>query len=145
VHAEGLRPPGRKKLKEAARAWATGGAPLDEDNTLAALTTFNATEQQLEEVRAELDERRRAAVVEVWPENWRAFELFSAMGTSWNRVAVGGLGGGQVLYVGLDLAQLGAIERWLPLEDGDDAPPDRRTLFSQIKLLEGEALQHLNA
>jgi hypothetical protein len=33
-----------KKLLEAARLWATGGAPsIDEENTIAALTKFNAT------------------------------------------------------------------------------------------------------
>lgn len=141
--AEGCGPPGRKKLKQAARAWATGGAPLDDQNTLAALKAFNATEQQLEEARAALEEQSRTAVFEVWPENWRAFELFAA--TPWKRGIVAGLGGGAVLHFGLDWPALDSIERRLPPADDDPEPPEPRALFAQLKVLEAEALQHLNA
>jgi hypothetical protein len=146
LRAQGRGAPGRKKLKEAACAWATGGAPLDENNTLEALKKFNATEQQLEEARAALAERRRSEVFEVWPENWRAFELFAA--APWQRSVVAGLAGGKVLYFNLDWPALGDIEeRWLP-PDGDECEepaPLRRALFHQLKMLEGEALLHLNA
>lgn len=147
MRAESGRAPGSKKLKEAARAWANGGAPFDEDNTLAALKKINATEQQLEEARAALEERRRTADFGVWPENWRAWELFEAMENRWDRQFIGGgLGGGRLVFFGLQLPALAEVERWLPADDPDGEDlPERRKLFLQLRLLESEALPLLNA
>jgi hypothetical protein len=142
VRAEGRGAPGRKKLKEAARAWATGGAAVDEQNALAGLRKFGATEQQLEEARAQLEQRQRSAVFELWPENWRAWELFEVADTAWRRE----IAGKSIVYFGFDWPALGEIERRLPPEDpADEWLPDARQLLYQLKVLEGEALVHLNA
>ncbi|MFV3126124.1 DUF1799 domain-containing protein [Niveispirillum sp. KHB5.9] len=45
----------------------------------------------------------------VWPENWRAVQLFLAMGTQWNWVAISGFGGGSVFRVGLKLEVLPVV------------------------------------
>jgi hypothetical protein len=133
--------PGGKKLKDAARRWATGGAlAIDEENTLAALKKFNATPAQLEEVREQFNERRRHEGFAVWPENWRAFELFLALDDQWD-VHMGAMGG--VYYQGIDVRRLDSVEaRVPPLPDIEVPAP--RELLRQFKLLVNEAKQHLN-
>lgn len=141
LYPQGSGAPGSKKLKDAARRWATGGAlAVDEDNTLAALRKFGGTPEQLEQARAALEQRHISEVFEIWPENWRAFELFSAMGRQWD--VVGSFGG--LVYMGLKLSSLAEVERRLQPPPGDELPDDR-TLFFQLRTLEEEAVQHLNA
>lgn len=121
-----------------------GSAPaVDEENHLAALKAFGGTKEQLEEARAALRRRERTDIFEVWPENWRAWELFSAMGTSWN-VAI--TPRGQLVHLGLQWPALDSIERRLPpLPDEDPADlPDQRTLFHQLRILELETLEQRN-
>jgi hypothetical protein len=140
-HAGRGRAPGRKKLRDAARRWATRGAyAVDEENTLAALKKFNATEQQLKEAREALQQRRQSEEFEVWPDNWRAWELFAALETQW-RLVVGP--GGGVFYEGIDYSVLDQVERRLPALDDEDLP-DERTRWHQLQLLEREAKRHLN-
>lgn len=122
-----------------------GGAPaVDEENHLAALKAFNATNEQLEEARAALRRSKRAEEFEVWPENWRAWELFQAMGTSWN-VAV--TPSGRLVYLGMQWATLDSIERRMPPDPHDDPEhlPDSRTLLFQLRVLESETLDQHNA
>lgn len=97
----------------------------------------------LETARANLEAKQREQdkrnTFEVWPENWRAFELFWNMQHCW--VQAGGLGGLEV--TGLRWEALDTIERRLTPRP-DDTVPDSRTLFEQLRTLEDEALRHLN-
>lgn len=101
---------------------------------------FGATEQQLEEARDAFRQRDRAAVFEVWPENWRAFELFDALESQWIIVA----GAGGVFYQGINYSALDHVERRMPPAPGDDVP-EPRELFAQLRLLEREARHHRNS
>lgn len=65
----------------------------------------------------------------VWPENWKALEVFMAMSTQW-RVAVG-MGGAQ--WLGLDYAALPVVEDRLAVEDRADT-------FARLRLIERGAL-----
>ena len=67
-----------------------------------------------------------AAVVELWPENQTAFDVFSAMLTQW-RVGMAGA-------TGLDYAALPAVLSLLDLR------PERE-LFDSIRIMESAALQ----
>lgn len=120
---------------------------MDEENILAGLRAFNATKEQLEEARAALERRRRTQVFEVWPENWRAWELFQAMSNSWDLLFIpGGLGDGKVVYIGLKWPTLDSIERRLPPDPQSDPEdqPDPRTLFYQLRSLERETIEARN-
>lgn len=66
-------------------------------------------------------------VVEVWPENWPAFRLFSRVGTQW-RVGVNGRTG--LCY-----------EAVYPLMDRMDLPPDEwDAMLDDIAAMERQAL-----
>lgn len=99
-----------------------------------------ATREQLEEVRGQFRERRAKATFEVWPENWRAFELFAAMRTQWIKRT---LPDGSVRFDGLNYQALDSVESRMPPDPAIEVP-DPRTLFAQLRLLEDEALDHLN-
>jgi hypothetical protein len=138
--------PRAKKLKDAARIWATGGAPaIDEENTLAALKKFNATPEQLEKVREQFQKRRQGEGFGIWPENWRAFELFMACGDQWTIHCIPGPVGapGIVRYQGIDFRILDSVEARMPPSPGTEVP-EPRDLFRQFRLLVQEAAAHLN-
>jgi len=67
----------------------------------------------------------------VWPENWRAFQLFVSLETQW-RVIPGG-------YVGLDYNVLYKKMDRLGL-----SPAEYDQLEEDIQLMELEALSHIN-
>lgn len=103
------RPPG--KLTAAAEAfYRPAGKPGERNAFAAALATAAANQ-----------------VVEVWPENWRAWTLFMAVGTQWN-VGVGGRTGlrYETVYPLLD--------RMTSTEAGWQA------LFDDVQVLERAAL-----
>ena len=66
--------------------------------------------------------------MEVWPENWPALELFSALGTQW-RVGMAGA-------TGLDYTAIMAV-----MDLQNTAPEDRRGLFDDVRVMERAALQ----
>lgn len=101
---------------------------------------FGATDQQLEEAREAYRQRQESSTFEVWPENWRAFELFVALETQWD-VALGPTG---LYFHGIRYGSLAEVERRLAPRPGDDVPDDR-TVFEQLQLLEREARRHLNS
>jgi hypothetical protein len=68
-----------------------------------------------------------ATAVEVWPENWAALELFSAISTQW-RVGMGGA-------TGLDYTALPVV-----MDMQDTAPEHRRERFDEIRVMERAAL-----
>ncbi|QZX85896.1 DUF1799 domain-containing protein [Metapseudomonas otitidis] len=72
--------------------------------------------------RADLDED----AVEVFPDNWCAFTVFEALFTQWRTGACGA--------TGLDYTAIPAVLDLLQLS------ADRRQLFSDIRVMEHEAL-----
>lgn len=79
----------------------------------------------------------------MWPENWRAWELFTQLG--WNAVFVASpMGGGRMVYQDLKWERLEMFERLLPPDPDDEDVPDTRTLVYQLRTLEQEAREHLN-
>jgi len=69
-----------------------------------------------------------AAVVEVWPENEQALQVFSELMTQW-RIGMGG-------PTGLDYAALPVV-----MDFAGIAPPDRAQLFDAVRVMESEALR----
>lgn len=90
-----------------------------------------------------MERRQQTADFEIWPENWRSWELFRAMSTSWN-VAVAPGPPSRLVYLGLQWATLDSIERRIPPEPDDDVP-DARTLFYQLRVLEMETIEIRNS
>jgi hypothetical protein len=66
--------------------------------------------------------------------------LFSNLCTQWNAVA----GPAGLHYLGLQYSSLSEVERRVPAWPDDD-PPDPAIVFQQLRCLEIEALQHINA
>ena len=75
--------------------------------------------------------QQSAQAVEVWPENWRVFVLFSRVQTQWN-VSMGGPTG--LRY-----------EAIYPLIDRDaQDTEDWQQLFEDLQILEGAALKQMS-
>lgn len=93
--------------------------------------------------RAELLRSTEENAVKCWPEHWHAWRLFAALSTQW-QIHYPALGG-KPYYERLRYELLDIVEpRILP----DIEEPDRKSsaeLFMQLRILEGEALRHLNA
>lgn len=79
---------------------------------------------------AALAARGSEAVIEVWPDNWEAFELFARCQTQWN-VGMGGRCG--LRY-----------EALYPLLDRATETPDRwQELFDDVRVMEYAALKQM--
>lgn len=117
----GIRP--GKKLKDAAAYWARGG-PTDEE-ARADLRSFGAAEDDIERMLGPKEEG-----FEVWPENWPAWEAFSAVQTQW----VTGMAG----ITSLDYSRV---------RDGLRLAGIRPTkeLFSKLRIIEATVLETLAA
>lgn len=71
------------------------------------------------------------STIEVWPDNWTAYEVFKGVGTQW-RVGAGGA-------TGLDYSAVKWVMGMLKV------PKKRRLdVLNDIRVLEGEALQQMN-
>lgn len=90
------------------------GAVRDDTDEAAAAFGIEAPQQQLEETG-------------VYPENWQAVQLFSAMGNQWHS----SMGGRE----GLRYEVLPVIEAWMGIKK-----KDRADLFSALQVMENEAL-----
>lgn len=71
---------------------------------------------------------------EVWPENWKALEIFMMCRTQWRVIA--GMGG--VSYQGLDYTSLNSVI------DRKVKPKQRERVFDDVLLIESGALPELN-
>ena len=101
--------PGRPgKLIEAARAWVRGRPPPD-TSVLDQLRLHKAPPEVLRAMAERLDAEARAALVDVWPENWHAVCLFVAMATQWHWVVPPK---GEPQRVGLRMESLPALLPW---------------------------------
>lgn len=69
-------------------------------------------------------------IIEVWPDNWPAFEVMCAMGTQWRTGALGA--------TGLDYAALPAVMRLLSIPQ-----KHRSRTFHDIQWMEAEALSQM--
>lgn len=67
-------------------------------------------------------------MIDVWPENWVALELFAALQTQW-RIGMGG-------PTGLDYAALPAV-----MDLQHIAAPERPEVFESLRVMEAEALR----
>ena len=76
------------------------------------------------------DEAHEDEAFEVWPENWRAFELFLACRTQWRFGPQGGV-------LGLDYAGVAALFRMKRVKDQD-------TMLADLQVMEAAALEVLN-
>ena len=116
-----------------------------DETALDGLKAAGAPTEVLELKRAELKRSTESELVEIWPEHWRAADVFLAMSTQWN-VITGhqGMNGG-LHHQGLKYEVLELVERPLPIDPEAPSPPDAATLFDQLQTLERAALKHLNA
>ncbi len=114
---------------------------VDTNNTLAALEKFGGTPEQLEIARAQLQQREANFQFRVWPENWRAFELFASCESQWQIIPPAL--GGKPYWQGIPSTEIESVVRRFPATEDTEVPGDRR-LFNQIRLLEQTAKQCLN-
>jgi hypothetical protein len=112
---------------------------VDSDNTLAALKFFGGTPEQLETAREQLRQRQENLQFGVWPENWRAFELFCLC--QWTILPASF--GGRPYYDGIASTELESLERRFPPTD-DTELPTARVLCRQLRILVDTAKEHLN-
>lgn len=70
--------------------------------------------------------------VELWPENWPAWQLFCRVATQWRTAPMGG-------YLGLDHGPLIAL-----LNRENLSPDDWDERFDDVRVLEAAALSKLN-
>lgn len=71
------------------------------------------------------------STIEVWPENWLPFQVFSGSATQW-RVGAGGATGLDYLAVDWVMGMLKVPEE------------DRLDVFQAVRILESEALRQMN-
>lgn len=69
--------------------------------------------------------------VDVWPENWQALQVFTAMGTQWRT----GFSGA----IGLDYSALPEVWRRTKTQ-----PAERDEVFQCLRVMEGAALEHMD-
>lgn len=101
------------------------------------MEAFGAPPEVIEQARAAI--QARAEPFGIWPENWRAVQVFCALGTQWRMVA----GPGGVIWMGFPYEVLPIVEARVP--PTPDVPlPDPALLFSQLRVLETTALSILN-
>lgn len=103
---------------------------------LADLAALGARPEDLAGLAGAAAERNDEATP-VWPENRRALALFLAAASCWRWQAIVGLGGGAVVWTGLDYVQLRTVHdlrggRWTP------------RLFGDVQAMEAAALGVLN-
>jgi len=105
------------------------------------MEAFGASPELLAAARRDI--QARAEPYAVWPENWRAVQLFCALGTQWRVIVGAGMGGGRA-WLGIPYEILPIVEaRVRPTPGAPD--PDPQHLFAQLRVLETTALEHLNA
>ena len=88
------------------------------------------TQEELDLLGISMEDVEDTSSTDIWPENLSAYLVFDAMRTQW-RVGMAGA-------TGLDYAALPATLDFLGLEFDEDLT--RRQLFSQVRLMEYEAL-----
>lgn len=74
----------------------------------------------------------------VWPENHVAVQLFMACQTLWRKTVVATMAGAQIIYDGLDYAQVRVVMEML------FADADQQDTFARLLVMEREALNLLN-
>ena len=88
------------------------------------------TQEELDLLGISMEDVEDTSSTDIWPENVNAFLVFDAMRTQW-RVGMAGA-------TGLDYAALPATLDLLDIEFDEDMT--RKQLFSQLRLMEYEAL-----
>jgi len=88
------------------------------------LRELGASEDLIEEV---LTDEREEEAFEVWPENWRALELFLACRTQWRVGAMGAV-------LGLDYQGVAAVFRMKKVRD-------QEAMLADLQVMESAALK----
>ena len=78
--------------------------------------------------------RTRPGHFTVWPENWKAFEIFAACATQWRETLIVGPRGAHLIPQGLDYTGVEAVMRMLGVRN-------RKRIFTQIRDFERGALE----
>ena len=129
----------KKKLADAARAWARGGKRAEERRSFqeerAALAELGLPDDEIDaalEARAPAEEE----LFELWPENLLAYRLFVELETQW-RVAIGF---GASAHLGLDYGAAVA----LMVSVYRVKPPERADLMGDLRAMERAVLPIFN-
>lgn len=61
-----------------------------DEATIARMQRYGASEEVLAEMRAQMAEANGLQDCEVWPENWRTWQFFQAVGSLWHRAGMDG-------------------------------------------------------
>lgn len=72
---------------------------------------------------------------EVWPENWKAVQLFLALSTQWRFVGISTMVGARIVQTGLDYSAVESIMRLMDIK-----PRRRAALFKKLQIMEQAAL-----
>lgn len=99
---------------------------------------LGASAARIDAVAAKADPE--ADAFPVMPENWAAVQAFCDLSTQWRCQVVAGLGGGAVVWLGLDYPGLQAA-----LDLAGVPRRERRDLFARLQIMERAALPVLNA
>lgn len=97
------------------------------------MIAFGATEEQLEELRAEADTQR--AGFALWPENAQAVEVFCGLGSQWRLLT----GTGATYWQGLRYEAIEPVLRLMGVPRRDWPP-----LFGRLRVMEAAAREALN-
>lgn len=104
--------------------WARGGVDTSEAHK--DLEAFGAPKELIEK----LAEESKPKDFEIWPENWKAVEVFMRLHTQWKYGAMGGV-------IGLDYSSLPFIFEMLEVDN-------KKETFQSIQIMENAALEVLN-
>jgi hypothetical protein len=101
----------------------------------AALAAFGARQADVETARAQQADRD----FEVYPENWKAVQVFLAMSTQWRTAAFSTMAGARLVHLGLDYNALEPVLRLLCIRQ----PKRRAAIFQKLRVMEEAALDAL--
>ncbi|TCK96252.1 DUF1799 domain-containing protein [Paraburkholderia sp. BL9I2N2] len=125
-----------KKLIDAARRWA--GVAVDDSRVdagvAAALAAFGARPEDVERAR----EQQAENDFEVYPENWRAVQVFLALSTQWRTVAISTMTRARLIHTGLDYAAIEPVFRMMGIK-----PKRCAAIFQKLRVMEEAALDAL--
>lgn len=84
---------------------------------------------------ARADAMRADRPFQVWPENWKAVQLFLALSTQWRLVSLSTMASARILQTGLDYSAVEPVMRLMRVK-----PRRRAALFEQLQVMEQAVL-----
>lgn len=125
----GLTAPEAENLAAAARHWVTGNEQSLVDELIAA----GEPPEVIEAARARQASDPADHICWIFPDNWRALQLFLSMSTQWDRAGMNGA------RTGLNYSRIQAVLAGRP-----DIDQDYPELFARLQLLEINALNEMS-